>query len=92
ELFRRRIEERVPAAYLIGEAWFAGLSFKSDRRALVPRSPIAELILQGFQPWLGERFVQRALDLCTGSDCIAIAMAHYHPNWEVIGADIDEDA
>ena len=92
ELFRRRIEERVPAAYLIGEAWFAGLSFKSDRRALVPRSPIAELILQGFQPWLGERFVQRALDLCTGSGCIAIAMAHYHPNWEVIGADIDEDA
>ncbi|GHE34916.1 50S ribosomal protein L3 N(5)-glutamine methyltransferase [Vulcaniibacterium thermophilum] len=92
ELFRRRIEERVPAAYLIGEAWFAGLSFKSDRRALVPRSPIAELILQGFQPWLGERFVQRALDLCTGSGCIAIAMAHYHPNWEVIGADIDDDA
>lgn len=92
ELFRRRIEERVPAAYLIGEAWFAGLSFKSDRRALVPRSPIAELILQGFQPWLGERFVQRALDLCTGSGCIAIAMAHYHPNWEVVGADIDEDA
>ncbi len=92
ELFRRRIEERVPAAYLIGEAWFAGLSFKSDRRALVPRSPIAELILQGFQPWLGERFVQRALDLCTGSGCIAIAMAHYYPNWEVIGADIDDDA
>ena len=92
ELFRRRIEERVPAAYLTGEAWFAGLSFKSDGRALVPRSPIAELITTGFEPWLGERHVGRALDLCTGSGCIAIATAHYHPNWEVVGIDISDDA
>ena len=92
ELFRRRIEERVPAAYLTGEAWFAGLSFKSDGRALVPRSPIAELITTGFEPWLGERHVGRALDLCTGSGCIAIATAHYHPNWEVVGIDISAAA
>ena len=91
-LFERRISERIPAAYLTGEAWFAGLSFKSDPRALVPRSPIAELILAGFEPWLGGRDVERVLDLCTGSGCIAIATAHHHPNWDVTGADINDDA
>ena len=92
ELFERRINERVPAAYLTGEAWFAGLNFKSDSRALVPRSPIAELILNGFEPWLSGRDVTRALDLCTGSGCIAIAMGHYYPNWQVDGSDINDAA
>ena len=91
-LFLRRIEERVPAAYLTGEAWFAGLSFKSDPRALVPRSAIGELIEAGFEPWLGGREVRRALDLCTGSGCIAIAMAHYNPDWHVDGIDLSDDA
>ncbi|MDE2156607.1 MAG: 50S ribosomal protein L3 N(5)-glutamine methyltransferase [Xanthomonadaceae bacterium] len=91
-LIERRVTERLPVAYLVGETWFAGLKFKSDRRALVPRSPIAELIESGFAPWLDERRVARALDLCTGSGCIGIAMAEYNPDWQVDIADISDEA
>lgn len=91
-LIDRRVNERLPVAYLVGETWFAGLKFKSDRRALVPRSPIAELIESRFAPWLDDRHIERALDLCTGSGCIGIAMAEYNPEWKVDIVDISEDA
>ena len=91
-LIERRIREHKPVAYLTGEAWFAGLKFKSDERALVPRSPIAESILSGFSPWLDGVPVTRALDLCTGSGCIGIAMAVHNPDWQVDLVDISDKA
>ncbi|MGM0542101.1 MAG: 50S ribosomal protein L3 N(5)-glutamine methyltransferase, partial [Pseudomonadota bacterium] len=73
ELFRDRIESRKPAAYLTGEAWFAGIRFKVNESTLVPRSPIAELINRKYEPWVNPETVTNVLDLCTGCGCIGIA-------------------
>ncbi len=91
ENLRRRVEERIPAAYITGQAWFAGLPFVVDERVLVPRSPIGELIQQQFSPWLANEPAQ-ILDLCTGSGCIGIACAYAFPNAEVQLSDISFDA
>lgn len=91
-LIERRITERKPVAYLTGEAWFAGLLFKVNENVLVPRSPIAELIQSSFSPWLDDVEIERALDLCTGSGCIGIAMASHNPGWQVDVVDISPAA
>lgn len=90
-LSRRRTEERLPVAYLVGEAWFAGLPFKVDSRVLIPRSPIAELITEEFAGLLPVE-PHRVLDLCSGSGCIGIACALAFPEARVDLADISEDA
>lgn len=91
-LLRARIEDHTPLPYLLGKAWFAGLEFHSDPRAIIPRSPIAELILNDFQPWYNGPAPRRVLDLCCGGGCIGLAVAHYFPDVQVDLLDIDAAA
>lgn len=91
-LIEQRIEQRIPVAYLTGRAWFAGLEFRVTPDVLVPRSPLAELIETGFEPWTEAARVGRVLDLCAGSGCLGIAAAYYLPEAEIDLADISAPA
>ncbi|MGE6995619.1 50S ribosomal protein L3 N(5)-glutamine methyltransferase [Pseudomonas sp. NPDC047961] len=90
-LLRRRIEQRVPTAYLLGQAWFCGLPFIVNDHVLIPRSPIGQLIERRFEPWLAKE-PARILDLCTGSGCIGIACAYEFLDAEVLLADLSFEA
>jgi ribosomal protein L3 glutamine methyltransferase len=93
QLLQRRIDQRVPAAYLTHEAWLGEFRFYVDERVLIPRSYIAELLPEGLAPYVGSADkVMNALDLCTGSGCLAVLLAHAYPAADIDAADVSSDA
>jgi ribosomal protein L3 glutamine methyltransferase len=92
-IIKRRATEKIPAAYLTNEAWLGDFSFFVDERVIVPRSFIAELLREQLAPWIrNPDEVNSALDLCTGSGCLAILLAHAFPNVMIDAADISQEA
>ncbi|OYY93997.1 MAG: ribosomal protein L3 N(5)-glutamine methyltransferase [Hydrogenophilales bacterium 28-61-23] len=93
QLLERRVSERLPAPYLTHEAWLQGYRFYVDERVIVPRSFLAPMILEQMQPWLAEPGeVIRALDLCTGSGCLAVLLAEAFPDADIDAVDLSPDA
>lgn len=93
QILKQRCEQRLPAAYLTGEAWLQGQRFLVDKSVIIPRSPISELLAESLYPWLADpEAIHRALDLCTGSGCLAILTALAFPNAQVDAVDLSEDA
>ncbi len=93
QIFSRRIDDRVPAAYLTREAWLGEFRFYVDERVIVPRSYIAELLGPGLEGFVGPADdVQSALDMCTGSGCLAILLAHAYPTADVDAVDLSAEA
>ena len=91
-MIKKRIEENYPIAYILNQAWFAGMDFFVDERVLIPRSPISEVISKQLRPWIDAGNLERALDLGTGSGCIAIALAKTFPNLLIDAIDCSEEA
>ena len=92
KLVDQRIQERKPLAFLTQEAFFCGYKFYVDERVLIPRSPMAELIQNLFEPWIDSSSVERVLDVATGSGCLAVAIANNFPGAEVVASDVSKGA
>lgn len=92
-LIERRISEHTPTAYLLREAWLKGFKFYVDERVIVPRSFIAELLENGLSPWIDyPEMIESAADICTGSGCLGVLLAHAFPNADIDVVDISPDA
>lgn len=93
QIIERRVNDRIPAAYLTHEAWLGEFRFYVDERVVIPRSFIAELLPDGLAPWIPDpEGVDSALDICTGSGCLAVLLAHHFPNADIDASDISSDA